>query len=477
MNSAIPTANAEKELSVRIPVTSSEFVTDEGGTIAVLWAISLVAVLGLTAMVFEAGKLSTTQSELQAFVDNVAIAAAGELDGNPDAITRATNAANTLISDSTTWGLDLVTDDRVLSGAGDFALRFHSAIPADDTAPLGANVTTDPRNALFAEVTATPRSVTMTFLRVLNNLLGRPAAADPQVSATAVAGFTQAACDITPLMFCLPANYETTLGIGDMILLRSGGSGAAWGPGDFGFIDLDNFQDTSGVCADEGGNKLACLLAAQDGITQCIIQRGIDTEPGQKVGITNAAFNVRFDMYRAVLNGEKNDPDFAPAPNVIKGIKPKGGGSCIQGSEEATGNTIGLPRDTCFPSGCGGNNRFGDGVWDRAHYLNVNHGGSDLPALSPADPTVLIGSRYDMYRREIQYGDSGPFSNPNKFNILNPSLAEFGASEVFLFDPGRLSASSDHCCRCRLHGQSGQRKDDRRASGEIRPGVPDRTRR
>jgi len=392
----------------------------------------MVAFLGLIAAAFEVGRMGTTHSELQSFVDNVALAAAGELDGKNDSITRATTAATTLITDNQTFG----SNGNVLSGAVDFTLTFHTELPGSDTTVLGANATTDGRQAAFVQVVAAPQTVTMSFLRVTNSLLGNPVGNDPQISASAVAGFTQLACDITPLMFCLPPNYETTLNIGDMILLRSGGNGAAWGPGNFGFIDLDNFQDTNGVCADEGGNRLRCLLAAQDSITQCISTRGIDTEPGQKVGITNSAFNVRFDIYRSSLNSERNNPDFAPAPNVIKGLEAKNGGACIKGSEELTTDTMALPRDTCFPGSCGGNNRFGDGVWARQSYLDMNHdladgtadgAGSDghLPALTGVN-TQYAGTRYGMYLREIAYGDSSPYPNPNSDNILDPALSESG---------------------------------------------------
>jgi len=437
---------------MKILTTINNFKSDQRGTVAILWAISLVAVLGLTAAAFEIGKISTTHSELQSFVDNVAIAAAGELDGNPDAIDRAVLAANNLISDYTTWGVGGDSADNDLSGGdNDFTLNFHATLPNDDRDPLGTPLDPDEdsRIAVYAEVTATPRSIGMTILQAVNQLLGQPITAQMQVSATAVAGFTQAACDITPLMFCLPEDDPLTVGVDesvlevrDMMRLRTGGGGAdPWGPGNFGFIDLDNFQDTSGVCADEHGNTLACLLAAQNGITQCIIQRGLDTEPGQKVGITNSAFNVRFDIFRSVLNGERNNPDFAPAPNVIKGIMPSGGSSCIGGNEVPTGDTMALPRDDCFATGCGVggiDGPFGSGNWDRAGYLNTNHdladgsadgSGSDthLPALSGVNAAfagqyaAFAGSRYGMYLREIAYSNLA-----GNNTILDSSLSESG---------------------------------------------------
>ena len=419
------------------------FRRDEAGTLAILWGTSLVAFLGFLAITLDIGRLSASHSEMQAFADNVALAAAGELDGRNDAITRATNAAANIISDSQTF----VNGSGTLSGATDYTLTFHSALPASDLTPLGSDVTTDPNEAKFVEVVLTPKSLSMGLASALDKLLGGNGFETADISAEAVAGFTQAACDISPLMFCLPPNWETTLDIGDQILLRSGGQGTAWGPGNFGFIDLAAFEDSSGVCADEGGNKLACLIAAQDQITQCVLTNGIDTEPGQKVGITNAAFNVRFDIYRAVLNGEKNNPDFAPAPNVIKGIRKNGGGACIQGSEVPTGDTMALGRDLCMASGtCGGNNRFGDGVWDRAGYLNINHDladgtadgiGSDahLPALSAAN-AQYAGTRFGMYLREIAYGDTNPHSPPNADAILNPALSETGRPMCSASTPG-----------------------------------------
>lgn len=433
---------------------------------AVLWGSAFVAFLGFLAITLDIGRLSATHFELQSFADNVALASAGELDGKNDAITRATNAAANMISDSQTFA----NGSNILSGAADYTLTFHSALPASDSTPLGANITTDANKAKFAQVVLTPKSLSMSLASGLDKMAGGAGFATTNTNAEAVAGFTQAACDVSPLMFCLPTNWETTLDVGDQILLRSGGNSGAWGPGNFGFIDLASFEDSSGVCADEGGNKLACLIAAQSQITQCVLTNGMKTEPGQKVGITNAAFNVRFDIYRAVLNGEKNNPDFAPAPNVIKGIKKNGGGACIQGNEEPTGDTIALGRDLCMAAGtCGGNNRFGNGVWDRAGYLNVNHDladgvdddiGSDthLPALTGTN-TQYAGTRYGMYLREIAYGNSNPHSPPNPDAILDPLLSETGrpmCSNQMSTDPARrvVTAAGVDCSTTTISGST-----------------------
>lgn len=376
------------------------FARDESGTILVFVGMCLGILLGIIALSFDLGRVGITRTELQSFADHVALAAAGELDGNADAITRAISAA-ALISDRQTFG----SADAALSGAADYTLTFLSALPGLDVdsafnATAMSAVTSDPADAAFVRVTVTPTTVPSTFGAAFSAVTGHRGI-DESASASAVAGFSLQACDVTPLMFCIPSPaFSADAAVGQMIRLRSGGNGAAWGPGDFGFLDPAKIKvDDEGPCAGKSGVNLdACLLGAVNSITQCFNQRGGDIEPGQKVGIEDAIFNVRFDIYKAIMNGEKNDPDYAPAPNVIKGIVPKGGGDCIGNNEEISPDTLGLPRDDCFASGgCG---RFGDGIWStgRTAYVNVNYGGDD------PHPEAL--TRYDYYMAEIDAATS-----------------------------------------------------------------------
>jgi hypothetical protein len=160
------------------------------------------------------------------------------------------------------------------------------------------------------------------------------------------------------------------------------------------------------------------MLAAVGNITQCYTTRGVDTEPGQKVGLTNPSLNVRFDMYRSGGGASRTDPNFAPAPNVIKGIVRRGGGgggsSCINNNSDPSPDTVGLPLDNCIASGsCA---RFGDGNWSlgRANYVNVNYGGTD--------PHPSASTRYAYYLAEIAAaGGAGSMSA-----ILAPGLSETG---------------------------------------------------
>ena len=365
------------------------FAKAEDGTILVFWGLSLGVLLGIVAMSFDLGRTGITRTELQAFADNVALSAAGELDGGADALTRAAAAA-ALISDRQTFG----AADPALSGEADYTLTFYADLPASDTSAL-TGATTDPAKAAYVRATVTPTTVPSTFGAAFTALTGA-GHHDESATASAVAGFTLLACDVTPLMFCLPdADFKAKENIGKMIRLRSGGNGAAWGPGDFGFLDPGKISvDDEGACAGLTGVQLdACLMGAVSGITQCFSQRGVDIEPGQKVGIEDAIFNVRFDIYKSIMNGKRNDPDFAPAPNVIKGIVPNGGGECIGGTADISPDTVALPRDDCFAAGtC---TRYGNGVWSsgRTGYVGANYAGDD--------PYPAALTRYQYYMSEI----------------------------------------------------------------------------
>lgn len=381
----------------------SRFRDSEEGAILVLWAISLAVILGVVALSFDIGRLATTQTELQSYADHAALAAAGELDAKPDAIIRARAAAANFISGHQAYG----NGARVLSGPSDYTLDFFATLPASDgTTMTGA--TTAPDQAVYARVTVNRRTVAFTFASAFYALTGNTPARN-DVGAVAVAGFTQYACDVTPLMFCIPNpafDADNPATVGDMIRLRAGGQGAAWGPGNFGFLEPSTVAlDSTGNCAGAGGTgpMLRCVLGAVNTITQCFAVRGVDTEPGQKVGITNDSLNTRFDMWSGAMRNEKNNPIYAPAPNVIKGIEPKSGGACNWSNSQPTTNTAALPRDTCIANGsC---MPYGNGDWaaGRVNYVQKNYGG--------VDPFPTVTTRYQYYLHEIAaHGGAGSSS-------------------------------------------------------------------
>lgn len=380
----------------------TELTKADEGTILAFWGVSFAVLFGIVAMSFDMGRIGITQSELQAYADNVALAAAGELDGGATAITRAQAAAANMIADTQTFG----NGNNALAGAADYSLVFLSDLPACDsfTACPPTDITTNPADAIFAWVTVANHNVDLTFAAAFSALTGAGTPAN-SVSARAIAGFTGYACDITPLFFCLPSPTYTANGnIGSVIELRAGKQGAAWAPGDFGFLDLANIPvDPNGPCASlNGAKKYACVFGAVGSISQCYQQRGVDMEPGQKSGMTDGTFNVRFDVFHALGNQLANDPNYAPAPNVIKDTVATNP-SCNPGSYQPVTTSAPLPPDDCMTAGtCG---RVGDGIWTagRANYEALNYGGA-----GPSSGAT----RYQYYLDEIASAGGPASSTP-----------------------------------------------------------------
>lgn len=372
------------------------FVREEGGAVLILWAMFLAVAFGFLALSFDLGRVNTTQTQLQSFADQVALAAAGELDGRPDAIDRATRAAQGLVADEQAYA----TGSQSL-GAQDFRLTFLRSLPASDSAPA-TDTTTDGRVARYAQVIVNQRQVPTPFAAINAALNGNGGANQQSaVSAVATAGFTSWACDVTPLFFCAPdATWRAKNNVGQQIQLRTG-NGSFWGPGNFGFLDPTALPvDDEGPCAGKNGAQLyRCLVGAERAITSCIqTETGLATQPGQRQGLADA-FNTRFDIYRGAMQSEKNDINYRPAPNTVQGTAPSGG-SCRRNNPPAS-DASPLPRD---PEIIAGASRFGSGNWDRAGYVASNHGGS-YPLGTDANST-----RYEMYLAEIA---AMPTNTPN----------------------------------------------------------------
>jgi Flp pilus assembly protein TadG len=398
-------------------------VDDTRGGILALSVVLLLFVLGTGGLILDFGRVWNSQSELQAFADHAALVAAGELDGTPDAITRANNALAQLISDRQAYASQDVTLD-----ANDLQATFLRGLPAADTDDdFSPFVTTDPALAQFVRVVVNPHTVSTIFANVLLAVSGN-AQVDVDVAAAAVAGYTQYVCDITPLMFCTPGGMdrETLRGWlpGRQIRLKAQNS---WGPGAFGLLDI-NF-DENGPCGspNQGANFFRCAVAVERSITRCFSRRGVDIRPGQAVGPSESGLNARFDIYGTSLQSKRNDPDFAPAPNVIKGYKPSGGGGCI-GNTPTPSNVAELPQAQCLLDGnCSGPSvRFSSSQTvdpgQRDAYVQQNY--TDV---GMADKTGGANTRHQIYQNEIANSGSG--------DILDTSAG--------LEESGRASCSSN----------------------------------
>ena len=403
-----------------------EFKEDEEGATLVLWGVMFIILFGLVAMSFDMGRIGVTRSELQSYADHVALAAAGELDGETGARARAIQAAEDLIVDFQTYG----AGGQVLSGNTDFSITFHNNLP---DRLLGATqfVAAGDADAEYVRVQATQQTVPLTFANAFAAMTGGTPP-NNNANAFAVAGMSSFTCNAVQILFCLPEqtttdsegnttstldpNYKTTIAPGSQILLVAGESGEQWGPGNWGFIDTDSIGiNMSGPCADlvgpgkNTGPLLRCILGAAGPVGGCISGDAIDTETGKKEGITGNSINTRFGYYFDSMNkaDEVVGNIYAPAPVVTNNLVHKSGiepNACMKKNDlvEVTSlpvddqTTMGFPRDWCFYETVPGNLgtkpagvdcsvgadvdpsfRFGDGEWDVVSYLATNY--SDVP--------------------------------------------------------------------------------------------------
>lgn len=405
------------------------FRHSEDGAILVFVAVALAAMLGMAALAFDFGRVTTTQSELQSYADNVALAAAGELDGHADSITRATNAAASMISDWQTFGTR--NKDHELSGSTDYQLFFYEAPKDPDVEPAQAGELLDAADpasaakAAFVRVVVETHEVDTPLAAATAALIGNTYLF-ASVNAEAVAGFTLTACDITPMFFCLP---QPSLDVteGQLIKMVSQGGGTEqWGAGNFGFLAANEILgiDEKGACEPAPpGQESTCALAASKSVSMCFNQRGVETKPGLSVGNMIAGFNTRFDRYDASSKQFQNDgkydvDNFAGAPNVLDGWITKAQGSNCTNEKSPPyvkdgvinpKATVGLPLDDCFGSGTCPSERIGDSDFSVGlqEYLTVNYGAlypsgsldpNSIPDWFPTD-----GTRYDIYKAEIAH--------------------------------------------------------------------------
>ena len=147
----------------------------------------------------------------------------------------------------------------------------------------------------------------------------------------------------------------------------------------------------------------------------CYQDDGVDTKPGN-IPPVNDGINVRFDMY--AKNGY--DPaTYPPAPNVLKGmvkqVDNQGNCSYVAPTAAQASSYKALPQDTCLPNcNTAVPDRLGDGVWDRAGYWAVTHGGSFPPA-----GLDVNASRWEVYNYELTHPATGaeassPQCNPQR---------------------------------------------------------------
>jgi len=390
------------------------FGKDQSGNVIIYVTIFIFVFFGFVGLAIDFGRVYTTNSEAQSAADAAALAAASQLDGRSVSITRATNAAMTtpLVSNKQTYADGSVDDGTVVITG----IRFLTGLPASDDDPITAGYeTTDPLEARFAEVTTEALTHNNVFMVAIEGV-----DSTATLTATAVAGFNQVICNITPMMMCNPEEKDGNVGaafdldeyIGKQVLAKNHKGGGFWAPGNWGLLDSAAFPS--------GAKGVAQMLASATAPEACY-DTDVDTETGAKISV-NDAFNVRFDMYMGFFKNDQNNSTYRPAKNVTKGktwtSKLNDDGTtdlCNDIVHEAPG-TMGMPRDQDWSDdlaiyGTSTNpSRFGNGQWDCTTYWAANHPTAPPPGCG--GPLTNTLTRFEVYEYEIANEIPNPVSGP-----------------------------------------------------------------
>jgi hypothetical protein len=239
------------------------------------------------------GHLFVVKTELQTATDSCALAAAQELDGASDALTRATSAGKTA------GNLNKVNFQGAAAGIVDADITF-----SDSLIGSYSHTFTPVANARYAKCTHTQSGMAPWLLQAMGAFTGNPTYGNNQsVAALAVAtrASAQSACaipvQIRPKGGGNAPNYGYTPGEWIPSLYNENNNNTAPTPGHFGWANLDGSTSASEVKSELLGHGY-CNLKTGDPVNTT----------GAKVA-ASVEWNSRFGLYK---NGAGN-PDINSA--------------------------------------------------------------------------------------------------------------------------------------------------------------------
>jgi Flp pilus assembly protein TadG len=274
----------------------SNFPTPHGA-VAVVVGIAIFVLVGMIGLASQGSVVNKT--ELQNAADACALAAARELDGNSDALTRA-DAAGVLVGTKNLVGFQA---SAVALTAADISYSEQLS-PNSSTYYKTSSVASvdEAKKAKFAMCKVERDDIGMWFMGVRGF-------GDQTVSAYAVATLapSQSTCAI-PIGLCkMPGGSAPTFGGSGPMVFGKFSSGTPSTTGSYNWIDFDP--------GDGGGaNEIKDLLA---GPGQCELPP-VDAPVGQQgeIASTSDAWNTRFGIYK----GAYKIDDIALAPPDFTGV-------------------------------------------------------------------------------------------------------------------------------------------------------------
>ena len=399
------------------------FASDSSAAVASTFALSMVALVAVIGVAWDWTRMTALDSELQNAADQAALAAATQLDGKSDAIDRATDAANDLITNGSLMsndgdGFELAVDSLIFYNGYNQSTDTFGAVTSSDSAARAVRVFIEPREAVFS----------------LTPVVGLFRSGG--IGAQAAASLGSAICNTPPVMICNPLegnaddddfNPNNYVGYG-LRLIADNDNGA---PGNFGFL-------ASGI--GNGASELSGALGYDSVPGNCVPGNGVTTKPGLNDVVFNA-INTRFDLS---INGANTCPtggSCSSAPisrkDLVKtdasaaqcGITGQGwqqaaigtryvppSARMLDAAERAAVKVMGHPRDLCHAWSEDGDCEtddygvIGTGEWDRNAFFEVNYGWSS--AQWPLNTGLSANAtRYQVYQWETARYEAGNLSS------------------------------------------------------------------
>lgn len=220
------------------------FLRNQNGSITMYMVVMSILLFGSLGLILDSGRVYTTHSQMQSLADHVALAAANELDGRPDALQRAITVAFQVAADVPGVENNITTGNQNTIEQLTFYSELSDTSRQAGTAQLNqwdnrdssqfvvftADSLSDAESSLSSEaapealfVTATVKAVEVRTLATLMNrfadalgtsydeAFGSTSTTPPErstgasVSANATAGMEVLTClELSPLVFCNP---------------------------------------------------------------------------------------------------------------------------------------------------------------------------------------------------------------------------------------------------------------------------------
>jgi hypothetical protein len=287
-----------KSVNSPMPISSLLRRRQTGATLVTV-AFALLFLLGFMGIALDFGHLFVVKSELQTATDSCALAAAQELDGASDALTRATSAG------LTAGNLNKVNFQGTATGLVAADITFSDSLIGSYSSTF-----TPVANAHYAKCVHTRGGMAPWMLQAMSAFSGNASYRATQAviaQAVAVLANAQTNCaipvQINPKAGGTAPNYGYAPGEWIPSVYNENANNVAPAPGHFGWANLD-------------GSTSANVLVAE------LLNNGIcNIRTGQTVNTTGAkvaasiAWNSRFGLYK---NGAGN-PDINSAPPDLTG--------------------------------------------------------------------------------------------------------------------------------------------------------------